>query len=1234
VRGHDQTDIRRSRRSGAWLLALAASASSLAIGPAGGEALGREAPVAAWKGAEDEPLRLRADHVQTWMEGETYCVLLEDRAEVEQGDVSLRARRIVARIERAGRVAGSTSRLEVYAEEDVRDPGDPGRVHPEVRTRMVAKGVGLEARAPGGLHELTRPPPGYPILARAFPRDLKAGPAARAAAPAPRETSTTRPAPGPPDPAPTAGRPLVAVPAGPAGAVTLMPTVDPEVLRAQSEGPGQGFPDGFSTMPRPDRNPRAPGNSPAPPAEADQLPLAPDAIPLGPGDAPTLVDPPSGLLPLPDGSARTPQAPAAPTGPGQDADVVVIQGTQRETSIYPRGLGTIQFEALQVQPDGTQILIIRGGVNIQTRNLEQGIVDLEADNVVIWLRKRGDGDPTRLDTNNKIVTGPDQPLEFYLEGHVVFRQDQLRLQGRADQRTYQAERAYYDVQKDQLLALGAQLELFAPGLITPAKVKSPRIFQYHPQVIGPDGVPRAGTLSAIQAEQTVTTGSRFANPGYRFTSRSIDIRQVVDNEALANPTGKPFDRDDLTWQIDARQNFFFFGPVPIFYYPRINVEADDLDPPLQSVTFATNNFFGQQFRTRFDVFNLLNIRHLPEIDVWNLDVDYLSARDKKPGQGIALGLESGWYGKDLLNDIRDPYHKNPTTPPSALTSYSGYSDVFGLFDGSRDVLGGGPAVITNSPNNNAAGRAGFNRISNPTFQDFRGKSITRHMQSLMKPDAPFDEDFRVNIETGYVGRTDRNFLEQYFKRQFDTGLDLENLIYVLRQRENHAFTLLAETNLQTFQTETQWYPKGDYYRLGDSLLGDRLTYFQHTGADYANVHTAAEVNNKTIFAYLPIDPISNTNGTFKSGRLHTAHELDLPVNLGFMRITPYVQGQAVGWDNQIAGHAVGRIWGAAGARADITLWKAFPEAESELLNIHGLNHKIDFVADYRDAYSNVPLNSLGVQDDLDDNSYEYTRRYFALTNYGGGILPPQYDPRFLILRRGLSPITGTTDIQASINTLKLGIHQRLQTKRGQEGKRHITDYMVFDLDTTYFPQSARDNFNKPFGQNFYNYEWYIGDRTSIVSYGWFEFFKVTGDPYSQNNNRLRNDPFGLHIVTTGLSITRIPKGNIFIGYTVVNTGPISTSALNAAYSYWMSPKYFMTAGTSYDFGNGLLLGASGSLTRIGADYLTSVGLAVSPLQHSYQFVFEITPRLSPNLKLGSGAGGGLTRPDPRFATVE
>ena len=57
-----------------------------------------------------------------------------------------------------------------------------------------------------------------------------------------------------------------------------------------------------------------------------------------------------------------------------------------------------------------------------------------------------------------------------------------------------------------------------------------------------------------------------------------------------------------------------------------------------------------------------------------------------------------------------------------------------------------------------------------------------------------------------------------------------------------------------------------------------------------------------------------------------------------------------------------------------------------------------------------------------------------------------------------------------------------------------------------------------------------------------------------------------------------------------------------------------------------------SLTRIGADYLTSVGLTVDPQRQSYMFAFEISPRLSPNIRFGSGA-----RPsqfDSRYAPTQ
>jgi hypothetical protein len=357
-------------------------------------------------------------------------------------------------------------------------------------------------------------------------------------------------------------------------------------------------------------------------------------------------------------------------------------------------------------------------------------------------------------------------------------------------------------------------------------------------------------------------------------------------------------------------------------------------------------------------------------------------------------------------------------------------------------------------------------------------------------------------------------------------------------------------------------------------------------------------------------------------------------------VVPYIQGQAVGWSDQLGGGplghlpsgALGRIWGGAGIRTEFTAYKQYPWVESDLWNVHGLNNKISLFTDSRVAGSNVKLNNIAVQDDLDDNTYEYVRRYLALTSFTGGILPSPYDPRHLILRQTLSPITGTTDVQASIDTVQLGIHQRLQTKRGPIGKRRIVDYMTLDASTTYFPYAQRDNFGTPWGQAMYNWQWYIGDRTSIVSAGWFDFFKLVGSTPLNNNMTTGYNPNGLNIITSGVSISRPPRANLYFGYSIIDTGPIKTSAANVSISYWLSPKWYGSYSTSYDFGDAILLGSMFSFTRIGADYLTTVGLTVDPQRSSYMFAFQIIPRLSPGMRSGSTSGAGQF--DTRFAPTQ
>ena len=166
------------------------------------------------------------------------------------------------------------------------------------------------------------------------------------------------------------------------------------------------------------------------------------------------------------------------------------------------------------------------------------------------------------------------------------------------------------------------------------------------------------------------------------------------------------------------------------------------------------------------------------------------------------------------------------------------------------------------------------------------------------------EDLRLQVEAAYY--TDRYFLEEYYKRLYDTGMDQETLAYGIYQKDNQVIDVWTEANPMNWQTETQWLPRVDYYRLGDSFFDDRFTYYQHSGADYATITTDIMVNNPNLFAYMPYDPISNTSGIFSAGRFYTNHELDMPLKFfNAVRLVPYVQGQLVGWTDQLGGGPAG-----------------------------------------------------------------------------------------------------------------------------------------------------------------------------------------------------------------------------------------------------------------------------------------------------------------------------------------
>jgi len=452
-----------------------------------------------------------------------------------------------------------------------------------------------------------------------------------------------------------------------------------------------------------------------------------------------------------------------------------------------------------------------------------------------------------------------------------------------------------------------------------------------------------------------------------------------------------------------------------------------------------------------------------------------------------------------------------------------------------------------------------------------------------------------DLPEGFVVQTqgallsDRNFLEQYFKSEFDTTVNQQTYAYVKEQENNWAWTGYASAHLRDWVNETIWLPRADGYIIGQDLF-DVLTYTTHASAGYARLMTSTD----------PEPEISSTDRATNTMRLDWIQEIAYPIQLGPVKVVPYGKLDLAWYSEDLNGDAVGRVWGGGGIRASMPLSRLYPDIQSELLNVSGINHKITLGANYfyaqtNENYLNLPqLDRLN--DDTGDQSYRDIRGQTLLAVPNSPlVLPvdPKFDPQTYAIRQ---LVQTNADTLAAIDVLQLDVFQRWQTKRGYPGMEHIVDWMTLDLSASVFPQANRDNFGNSVAFLQYDWLWNVGDRTALTSTAWV-------DPYNG----------GARYFTFGLFLNRSDRTNFYIGYRQIQdnqlTDPVSSKAVIGSVTYVFSPKYAMTATTTYDFSSSVALANSLVMTRIGTDFQVSLGVNYNALQSNFGVVFEIVPNL-------------------------
>ena len=244
--------------------------------------------------------------------------------------------------------------------------------------------------------------------------------------------------------------------------------------------------------------------------------------------------------------------------------------------------------------------------------------------------------------------------------------------------------------------------------------------------------------------------------------RPIERRGPLGRPVIDPKTGQP---QTYTEQLVRGENVLLrFEDVPVFYLPVVQGDANDPLGPLRSLGFKQDRIFGTQVYSTFDVWNLLNREPLPGTR-WDLEADYLSRR------GPALGTTFEYGGRDLFG----------LTGP-----YAGLAKLYGIHDTGHDVLGGGRGEFDEHP-------------------DWRGRVLLRHVQQT------YDE-YTLQAQLSLL--SDKNFLEQYYKQEFDTDVNQQTFLYFRQIHGVYSWDGLIQPHVRNWVTEDVWLPRVDGTILG------------------------------------------------------------------------------------------------------------------------------------------------------------------------------------------------------------------------------------------------------------------------------------------------------------------------------------------------------------------------------------------------------------------------------------
>jgi lipopolysaccharide assembly outer membrane protein LptD (OstA) len=598
------------------------------------------------------------------------------------------------------------------------------------------------------------------------------------------------------------------------------------------------------------------------------------------------------------------------------------------------------------------------------------------------------------------------------------------------------------------------------------------------------------TLGEYRAEKVELTTSSFATPSYSIKADRAYVRTYdTGDPRLGNRT--VFSADHATFRA---------FDLPVFYLPKASGSMTDNGSPLRSLGVSNSKHFGFGVLSEWGLFETLGQQPPDGLDM-TYRLDYFTDR------GPAGGINASYNGGFVTDTKRDPWNFN----------------------------GDFQSYIVNDHGEDDLGR---DRLDVEPPHDLRGQVLWEHQHF-------FPDDWQIQIRSGYI--SDPTFMEEWFEDEWDQDQPYATELYLKRQRQTEAFTLLGSIQPNDFVTsyeymqeqfEIERLPEAGYYRIGDSLFEDQFTFFSANTVsglkfDESNATLEEQGFEPGTSPGLPsVGTTGTTSDTVYRGDFR--QELNYPFTAGQFRVVPYVMGRYTAYSDSPDGDNQNRLMSAVGMRLTTAFWKVDDSAHSKLFDIHRIRHVVEPQVHLFTSAQNVDQNDVFIYDEAIDKINDVTAAQIA-------------------------------------------IRQRWQTKRGGPGRWRSVDFLTLDVEGNFFANQPDDDDLEPTGFRglfFDSMPEASIPRNSINADG---LWRISDSMAVLADAQYNLDDGVLATASIGLAARRDEYLSYFIGTRYIDE--LDSNITTLAITYQLTPKYTLGLSGSYDFGQGDSVRNSVMLTR-------------------------------------------------------